>query len=204
MSLKTMLREKVALVFKKREDVVLCKELEEAPGPHKSSGRLQAIPIRPEHKNHLEQFIRAHHADVARSLRMLDNCFRHGYEGRLALLDGEIIGYRWWVTHAMKHSQLTLYQLSLRPDEVFAFGLYIGRAFRAQGYAGEFLAITQKQLRDLGYKRLCNAVGASNVPARRLYENFGSKALRFCTARIFFSAVVLSGGRVLRYDSVWM
>ena len=203
MSLKTMLGEMLALVFRKREDVLLCKELTEEPG-QTSSGRLEVVPVGPEHLKALVQFIQEHHGDVARSLRMLDDCFRNRYEGRVAFLNGQVIGYRWWVTHTMKHPQLALYNLSLREDEVFAFGLYIARAFRAQGYAGEFLAITQKQLRDLGYKRLYNAVGASNVPARRLYQSFGSKEQGLHVSLSFFSLVAFCGGRWLRYSPVWM
>lgn len=203
MSLKTKLEEIVAPVFRRREDVLLCKELTEQTG-EAPLGRLEAVPVRKEHLKDLVQFIHDHHQDVAQSLRMIDDCLRHGYEGRLALLDGKIIGYRWWVTHTMKHPQLDLYRVSLQPDEVLAFGLYIARAFRVQGYAGEFLAITQQKLLESGYKRLYNAVAVSNAPARRLYESFGSKEMKRCTSLIFFSFLVVSGGRVRRYDPVWM
>ncbi|MBI3569569.1 MAG: GNAT family N-acetyltransferase [Gammaproteobacteria bacterium] len=203
MSLKATLGEMLAPVFRKREDILLCKDLTTEPG-QVSSGRLEVVPVRIEHLKALVQFIQEHHGDVARSLRMLDDCFRNRYEGRVAFLNGQVIGYRWWVTHTMHHPQLPLYGLSLREGEIFAFGLYIARAFRAQGYAGEFLAITQKQLIDMGYKRLYNAVGASNVPARRLYESFGSKELGLRVSLSFFSLVAFSGGRWLRYDPVWM
>jgi GNAT superfamily N-acetyltransferase len=203
MGLKQKLGELLLPVLRKREDVLLCKDLTVESGL-KSSGCLQVVPVGTEHLKALVQFIQEHHGDVARSLRMLDDCFRHRYEGRIAFLDGEIIGYRWWVTHAMRHPQLTPYGLTLREDEVFAFGLYIARAFRARGYAGEFLAITQQQLRDLGYKKLYNAVGAANVPARRLYESFGSKELGLHVSRSLFSLATCCGGRWMRYDPVWM
>jgi GNAT superfamily N-acetyltransferase len=203
MSLKTMLGELLAPVFRKREDVLLCKELKAEPG-QASTGRLEAVPVGSQHLKALVQFIHEHHGDVARSLRMLDDCFRNRYEGRVAFLDGQVIGYRWWVTHTMSHPQLKLYHLTLREDEVFAFGLYIARAYRAHGYATEFLAITQQQLLDLGYKRLYNAVGAGNVPARRLYESFGSKELGLRVSVSFFSLAACCGGRWLRYDPVWM
>lgn len=203
MSLKAKLREMLAPVFKKREDVLLCKELQAEPG-QASSGRLEVVPVGPQHLKALVQFIHEHHGDVARSLRMLDECFRHRYEGRVAFHDGQVIGYRWWVTSAMNHPQLKLYGVSLREEEVFAFGLYIARAFRANGYATEFLAITQQQLVDLGYKRLYNAVGANNVPARRLYESFGSKELGRHVTVSLFSLMTCCRGRWLRYDPVWM
>lgn len=203
MSLKATLGEMLAPVFMKREDLLLCKELQVEPG-QASSGRMEVVPVGPEHLKALVQFIHEHHGDVARSLRMLDDCLRNRYEGRVAFLNGQVIGYRWWVTRTMSHPQLALYGLSLREDEIFAFGLYIARAYRAQGYAGEFLAITQKQLIDLGYKRLYNAVGASNVPARRLYESFGSKELGLHVSLSFFSLVAFSGGRWLRYNPAWM
>lgn len=203
MSLKATLGEMLAPVFRKREGLLLCKELKEESG-QVSSGRLEVVPVGPVHLKALVQFIHEHHGDVARSLRMLDDCLRNRYEGRVAFLNGQVIGYRWWVTHSMNHPQLSLYGLSLREDEIFAFGLYIARAYRAQGYAGEFLAITQKQLIDLGYKRLYNAVGASNVPARRLYESFGSKELGLHVSLSFVSTVTTCGGRWLRYNPVWM
>ena len=203
MSLKTMLGELLEPVFRKREDVLLCKELREEAN-QTSPWRLEVVPAGPQHLKALVQFIHEHHGDVERSLRMLDDCFRHRYEGRIAFLDGQVIGYRWWATSAMNHPQLKLYGVSLRDDEVFAFGLYIARAFRAQGYATEFLAITQQQLVELGYKRLYNAVGAGNIPARRLYESFGSKELGLHVSVSFFSFLACCGGRWLRYDPVWM
>jgi hypothetical protein len=101
----------LAPVFRKREDLLLCKELKAEPG-QASSGRLGVVPVRPEHLKVLVQFIHEHHGDVARSLHMLDDCFRHRYEGRVAFLNGQVIGYRWWVTHAMSHPQCKV----LSPD----------------------------------------------------------------------------------------
>lgn len=203
MGLKQKLGELLSPVYGRRRDILLCKDLTVESGL-KQSGRLEVVPMGTRHLKALVQFVHEHHADVARSLRMLDDCFRHGYEGRVALLDGRIIGYRWWVTPGMHHPQLKLYGLSLREGEAYAFGLYIARAFRAQGHAGEFLAITQQQLRDLGYKKLYNAVGADNVPARRLYTSFGAEELATHVATTFFAFLTSSGGRWMRYDPVWM
>lgn len=190
-------------VFKKREDILLCKDLTVDSGL-KLSKRLEVVPMHTGHLKELVEFIREHHSETARSLRMLDDCFRNRYVGRVALLNGRIIGYRWWVTSAIPHPQLKLYGVSLRDDEVYAFGLYIARAFRAQGYAGEFLAISQQQLREQGYKKLYNAVGAANVPARRLYASFGSEELGMHISKTFFSFLTFSGGRWMRYHPVWM
>lgn len=203
MKLKEKLRGLLRPVFKKRKDILLCKELA-TESQLKSSRRLEVVPMRPEHLKTLVQFVHEQHSDVARSLRMLDNCFGNRYEGRIAFLDRQVIGYRWWVNSAIHHPQLKLYGISLREDEVFAFGLYIARAFRAQGLAGEFLAISQEQLREQGYKRLYNAVGASNVPARRLYARFGSEELGLKISYTFFSLLTFSSGRWMRYNPVWM
>jgi hypothetical protein len=78
------------------------KDLTTLPG-HASSGCLAVVPIRPEHRDALMQYIRQYHVDTADSLRMLGDCLAQGYAGNLAMLDGEIIGYRWWVTHEMRH-----------------------------------------------------------------------------------------------------
>ncbi len=203
MSLREKLGEILSFVVRKREDMLLCKDLTTDTGKP-ASGQLEAVPVRPEHRGVLEQFIREHHGDVARSLRMLDDCFRNRYEGRVAFLNGQVIGYRWWATHTMHHPQLTLYGVSLREGDIYAFGLYIARAFRAKGYAGELLAITQKQLVGQGYKRLFNAVATSNVPSRRLYQTFGSRELGLRVSWIFFSTIAFCGGRWRRYDPVWM
>ncbi|MCR4347876.1 MAG: GNAT family N-acetyltransferase [Sulfuricaulis sp.] len=203
MSLKEKLREILSFVVRKREDMLLCKDLTVVSGL-KSSGRLEVVPMHVGHLKELVEFIQEHHRETARSLRMLDDCFRNRYEGRVALLNGSIIGYRWWVTSAIPHPQLKLYGVSLLDDEVYAFGLYIARAFRAQGYAGEFLALTQKQLVDMGFKRLYNAVATSNVPSRRLYQTFGSKELGLRVSRSFFSTITFCDGRWLRYNPVWM
>ena len=203
MWLNEKLRRILAYVFQRRIDLILCKDLSTPPG-HVSSGRLKVVPIRPEHRDALVQYIRQYHVDTAGSLRMLEDCLAQGYAGSLARLDGEIIGYRWWVTHEMRHPQLTMYRLELREDEIFAFGLYIARPFRARGYAGEFLADTHQQLVSQGYRRLYNCVGLNNVPARRLNETHGSTELARHTVITLFSALVLCAGRLLRYNPLWM
>ena len=203
MWLKERLTSLLALVFDMRVDLILRKDLATAPG-HPSSGHIEVVPIHPGHRDTLVQHIQQYHVDTVGSIRMIDDCLRRGYEGRLALLNGQIIGYRWWVTHKMKHPQLTMYRLALREDEVFAFGLYIARPFRAQGYAGEFLADTQKQLVTLGYKHLYNCVGFKNVPARRLYETYGSTESARHTVIKLFSSLIFCAGRLLRYNPVWM
>ena len=150
------------------------------------------------------QHIRQYHGDTAKSIQMLDDCLRQGYEGRLALLNGQIIGYRWWATHKMNHPQLTMYRFALREDEIFAFGLYIARPFRAKGYAGEFLAETQKQLVDMGYRRLYNAIAFTNTPARRLNEAWGAMEFARHTVIKLFSSLIFCAGRLRRYDKLWM
>lgn len=203
MWLKDRLRRWLALVFDRRLDLVLRKDLATPPGIA-SPARIEVIPIRIEHRDSLIQFIHRYHVDVAKSLRMLDDCLRQGYEGRLALLNGQIIGYRWWATHIMNHPQLTMYRVTLGANEVFAFGLYIARPFRAQGFATEFLAITQRQLVDLGYRHLYNAIAADNTPARRLNETFGSREFARHTVVKLFSSLIFCAGQWLRYNPVWM
>lgn len=193
----------LALVFHRRVDLILCKDLVMPPG-QPSSGRLEVVSIRPGHREALMQHIRQYHTDTTASIKMLDDCLRQGYEGCLALLNGQIIGYRWWATHKMNHPQLAAYRLTLREDEVFAFGLYIARPFRAKGYAGEFLAETQKQLVDMGYRRLYNAIALENTPARRLNEAWGATELARHTVIKLFSSLIFCAGRLRRYDKLWM
>jgi len=193
----------LAHVFHRRVDLILCKDLTTPPG-QPSSGCLEVVPIRSEHRNALMQHVRQYHMDTAKSIKMLDDCLRQGYEGRLALLNGQIIGYRWWVTHKMSHPQLAMHRLTLHDDEVFAFGLYIARPFRARGYAGEFLAGTQKQLMDMGYKRLYNAIDIDNTPARRLNEAYGSTEFARHVVIKLFSSLTFCAGRLWCCNKLWM
>lgn len=189
-------------IYKKRKYLLLTKDLAGDAGP--ASSRLEVIAIGPEHWDMLEQHIRQHHRDVARSLRMVDTYLNSRFEGHMALLDGQVIGYRWWVNRRINHPQVTLYGLTLGEHDVYTFALYIARAFRGHGYAKEFLAKVEILLREQGYTRSFNSVDIDNLPARRVHDALGSKEIGFHGYTCFLSLVVYSHGKWLRYNPMWM
>ncbi|MDH3513477.1 MAG: GNAT family N-acetyltransferase [Gammaproteobacteria bacterium] len=189
-------------VYRKDRLMLLCKELKAETGPG-SPRRLEVVAIGPEHRDQLEQFIREHHRDVPLSLRMINTWMKNQYGGHLALLNNQVIGYRWWVTHTMYHPHLKLYGISLREGDVYAFGLHIARPFRLQGYARELLEISQELLLKHGYKRLYNVAHLSNIPARQLHQSFGAKELGERVTLTFFSLVIYSQGKWLLTKQVY-
>lgn len=187
----------VTRLLKRRVDLLFAHDLA-VRSPVAISNRLIITAIGPEHHEPLLVFVHKHHVDIAGSIMMIEQCYREHYQGYVALLDGEIVGYRWWVSHDQSHPHLALYGLALGPGDVYTFGLYIARPFRGQGFA---LELVEKMLRSLaaqGHRRNYSAVMRGNEPSWRLHVKLGDTEVDRFTVLTLFSRFLLCRGRLYR------
>lgn len=184
-------------LIKWRVDVVFTKDIT-VPCPVAVPDRLVLTPIGPEHRQVLDDFVHKHHADVANSLAMIEECYRGHYHGFLAQLGGEVVGYRWWADHGQKHPHLALYGLTLQPGDFYSFGLYIARAFRNHGLALEVMEKMRRELAAQGHKRSYSVVKRENMPSQRLRIKFGEVKIQQLTVLTLFSCFLLCRGQLHR------
>ena len=175
-----------------------------APAPPGIADRLVVLPIGATHRAGLEAHIRRYHGETAQSLAMIDENFRRGFGGFVGLLDGEIIGYRWWAGHEHDHPHFRFYAFRPTAEEVYAFGLYIARPFRVQGHAVELVAKMISQLQALGYRRAYSFVQQDNVPSLKVQSQLGAHEVARRPVVRLFKRFVWCGGRFHRHDTLWM
>jgi GNAT superfamily N-acetyltransferase len=104
----------------------------------------------------------------------------NGYEGLVALRDGRLIGFYWWVdAHSAPPTsrwsigaaidELGL-AIELGEGDVYGADFYVAEADRRGGTAQAILDHVETLLRDRGYERLWGYVIEDNRPARWTYS----------------------------------
>lgn len=202
-SLTQGLRRLRSFVLQRRKDLFMVTDLT-APVPPGITDSLVVLPIGVEHRAGLEAHIRQYHSDTAQSLVMIDECFRRGFGGYVGLLDGEIVGYRWWAGHEHDHPHFDFYAFRPAGDEVYAFGLYVARPFRVRGYAVELVGKMLRQLQAQGIRRVYALIQQDNLPSIKVQSQMGAREAGRRRVVVLFNLVVWSGGRFHRHDSQWM
>jgi GNAT superfamily N-acetyltransferase len=183
----SMLRRIVAVVSPRDAELVLVKDLTKAAytaGDGRdlgTSGREQRWRIEPLQENHCAALLRMHEdaCSLRQGRRVLSNV-RSGYRGFVVNLDGEAIGYFWWIDKriAPQHPHLVRYEIDLGSDEAYCFQYFIAPDYRGEGLANDVLASIEAELHQLGYKRLWGYVESVNLPARWLYSVTGWDTVR--------------------------
>ena len=156
------------------------------------------------HRPALEAHVRRYHGQTAQSLVMVDECFRRGFGGVVGLLDGEIVGFRWWAGRDHDHPHFGYYALRPAADEVYAFGLYVARPYRAQGYAFEIVGKMARHLSAIGYRRVFCLVQQDNVASLRVQIHCGAREMARRPVVCLFDRVLWCGGRLHHHDPQWM
>lgn len=116
--------------------------------------------------------------------------FKNNYNGFIAKLNGNIIGYVWWVNSNMKHPpEVVFYNIKLRKDEVYGFNFFIAPRYRGRGNAFEFMNQYTLELKKLGFKRRIGIVAADNSTARWIYKVMEHKEMKSATSKVFFNLI---------------
>jgi GNAT superfamily N-acetyltransferase len=152
--------------------------------------KLEVQRIEEKHREVLQEFIKKHsdEEDIA-PVDKINDYFANNYEGFIGLIQGEVIGYFWWVNNKIvqkNHPDLTVFNIRLKNDAVYGFDFVIIRQYRGSGNATEFLYKVHSALIQLGYNRIFGVVLPDNIPAAWLYKLFGFKDVKKIISRRFF------------------
>lgn len=200
-----LLRLVVAAIYVKRTELLLLKRLDRRLADRPRPGELRIEPITMRHAALLWRFNEQHRTQtkVIASLCYL----RHGYEGFLAFVDDEPIGYWWWVSNAIDpaitHPCVGRFRLGLKDDELFAFDYFIADAYRRHGMAVKFLSAIYTELARRGYRGVWGSVDSDNVAARWVYKVLGNTVVGRTISHELFSAFLFQGRRVFVRNTRW-
>ena len=190
------------LVYRKDVDVFYEKDLNEELKVNVPD-RLTLEDVHKVGLDTLVSFIREHHVDYKDSIKRIKYYFKHGYYGRVALLDGEIIGYRWWLDHTMNNPYLSFYKRNLEEDEVFGMDLYIAPDFRDNNSGLELAAKCLQCMREQGYTKMLTMIQRANKRSIWLFTMLGWKEIERRELSLFFSFLLYTKGMIRLQNPLW-
>lgn len=154
------------------ELIVQLKTTDSIVEPPKPSG-LRVEEMTPGHLPELIELNRKR-SEPASADRYFETSFELGYNGFVARVGGELVGYYWWVDRDSPHRHPELWRLGrgfeLAPGDVYGSSLFLAEQHRGGGAAGDLLFAVETSFRERGYKRIWGFLDKGNRPARWLYE----------------------------------
>ena len=152
--------------YTKEELIVLLKTTDEIVEPRKP-GPLAMEDMKREHLPELIELNRKA-GEPESADRYFETSLKLGYHGFVARIDGELVGYYWWVDRDDPNPHADAWQLGkqfeLAPGDVYGSSLFLLEEHRGGGTAGDFL-----------YKRIWGYVVKDNRAARWTYNLRGYK-----------------------------
>jgi GNAT superfamily N-acetyltransferase len=179
------------LIYSRHEEVILVRDLKDIPG-FTSENKLEMRCIAKEHLPQLALFRKQNGVGGEDPVYQLNVYLENGWNGLMADIDGQIIGYGWWGDHKSKFDfDLVGYEyyrkkIDLKPTDMFGFDFYISPRYRKEGNAIKFIHKYFQVLRGLGYERFFTGVRKDNIAAFWLYKTVGGKEVEKITVRRFF------------------
>jgi GNAT superfamily N-acetyltransferase len=156
--------------------IVIVKELDSVVEPWRR-GELQVSDLRPEDMSQLAELNRTRGRPEIQ--RLFVDYAERGFHGFLARLDGELVGYYWWVDRDVPRRYTDLQKLGLEIElgeqDVYGSHFFLIEEHRGGGVAADFLFEVESSLRDRGFTRLWGYVAGGNRPARWVYSTRGYK-----------------------------
>lgn len=166
------------------EMLVMTKDLEEIVVP-RHLDRLQVEELDRSHLQGLREVNRRRGMPQADTY--MENSLDSGFHGFVAISDGDLVGYYWWVDRTNRPSHPDAWRLGkgfkLGPGDVYGGSLFLLDEFRGEGRADEFLFRIESALRDLGYTRIWGYVEKGNRAARWMYRVHGYRPVRWVRVR---------------------
>lgn len=180
-----MALERLQEVFYSEQTItVMWKDLDPVP-ERRGLSRIDVTALVPRHLAGLSRLNRK------RGRRSVDRRFRsnldRGLHGFVGLVDGDIVGYYWWVEGERRGCHPDFDWLGdfvrLEEGDVYASDLYFLPEYRGGGVAAEFLSKVEASLKRSGFKRVWGYVDARNRQARWLYSSRGYKPMKDLVVR---------------------
>jgi ribosomal protein S18 acetylase RimI-like enzyme len=166
-----------AQLYETERHIVCTKDLDEIAVPRRR-GRLTLEAIGSSHLPTLSELNRER-SDLTGDGRMAGD-LADGYQGWVALRDGEVVGFYWWMDATAKpHREWSAVALGVRlaPDEAYGTDFYVAPSARGGGTASEFLYQVETAFHERGVRRLWGTVAEDNQRARWLYDARGYRMM---------------------------
>lgn len=167
-------RKLLRLVYRDERLIVVIKDLDSIVEPSKQSG-LRVADLDASQLPGLAELNRKRDSpDV--DARFADYVAK-GFNGFVAYVDDELVGYYWWVDRDKAALFPDLAELELGIElgagDVYGSDFFLLEQRRGGGTAAELLYRIESGLRDLGYARIWGYVASDNRPARWTYSSRG-------------------------------
>jgi GNAT superfamily N-acetyltransferase len=174
--------------FSENKITILLKDLDEIAVPRRPS-ELEVVAIEETHLEGLAELNRR------RGRPGVDRRFRadleRGMHGFVALLDGETVGYYWWIEGERFASHPDARWLGdsfqIEPGDLYGSDNYLLPEARGGGTASQFLYRIESSIAALGRRRIWGYVESGNREARWLYSSRGYQPMRDVSVRTVFS-----------------
>lgn len=119
-----------------------------------------------------------------------DRYYKENYNGFIAKLKDEIIGYVWWVNSDMKKPREVFFNnIKLEKGDTYGFNFFIVPQYRGDGNSVEFLNKVFFELKKLGYSSNFGFVDVHNLSARWTYRIVGFKDIKTSTSYVFLNLI---------------
>lgn len=193
-----------SLVYKKWEELILCKELITTPDKVALDG-WQIKGLNHDNQQELYAFLKKYHP--SKPLRVIENYIRNGYHVFLGYRNDQLIGYLWWhdatIHKSLQHPILQRYHLQLQPNDVYMFDYFIPPVFRGNSNSSQFLLAIYNDLLLKGYRNAWGGVATTNYPARFIYQLHGWKIFGKVKFIELLSAFLLSTDKIYLRNFRW-
>ena len=126
-----------------------------------------------------------------------------GVPGFVAELNGEVVGYVFWVEHASKgiiHADMNWLKLKPRPGEIYVFDYFVPEGRRGAGNA--LVRAVQQAHAEMGYTAAYGYVYAANRPALWLYRTTGWKEVKKIKEHRLVSRFAVVDGTLFRMQAM--
>lgn len=116
----------------------------------------------------------------SRGLQVKSN-LRKGYNNIILIKKGRIIGDIWFAQADQKcpqpHRDLEIFNIELKPDEAYAFDLFVLKQERGKDLTTSFMTSALREIRARGVNTVYGCYMAKNIPALWIHRLVGYKEL---------------------------
>jgi GNAT superfamily N-acetyltransferase len=174
--------------FSTNKITILLKDLDDVKVPRRPS-ELQVLPLESSHLAGLSELNRRRGRPGVD--RRFEADLERGLHGFVGLLDGQVVGYYWWIEgerFAIHPDARWLGDaFQIEPGDVYGSDNYLLPEARGGGTANHFLYGIESGIAELGYRRIWGYVESGNREARWLYSSRGYEPMRDVSVRTVFS-----------------
>jgi len=191
--------------YKKSVHVIMEGDLTQGHEP--PDPKIRLIKITKEHTKTMKLFTEQYEENPEMPIKVTRHYIRNNYNGYMAVIDDQIIGYTWWTNNKVKPEliipELKRYGIKLKDNEVYYFDFFIAPPFRRGGAAFKVANAVIIKVGELGYKRGFATVSEAFRPARFVYKATGFKDISKVVLYKLLSSVLYMNNAIYLKTTRW-